>query len=197
MDINFLFAAWKPSWSCSNVGSEDEEYPSILVPCFRSTDFTSTIVVAASSSLPPPPRQFTYNYTNKSCMTYIYQGCSRQSCPEPAGQTNPYKVPTWSGMYIAMCICQRWARATFFGVRNRNSATWRKNFRNRNSATFKGILLRNRYSTIPQSQFFWSPQPQVRNLRASLPQFWHIFGCGVAWNYIFFTARCFLLFREF
>ncbi len=49
---------------------------------------------------------------------------------------------------------QRWARATFLGVRNRNSATWRKNFRNRNSATFKRMLLRNRNSAIPQLQFF-------------------------------------------
>jgi hypothetical protein len=31
---------------------------------------------------------------------------------------------------------QRLARATFFLVRNRNSATRRKRFRNRNSATF-------------------------------------------------------------
>ncbi len=52
MDINFLFAAWEPSWSCSNVGSEDEEYPSTLVPCFRSTDFTSTM---SHQVLWPPP----------------------------------------------------------------------------------------------------------------------------------------------
>ncbi len=66
---------------------------------------------------------------------------------------------------------QRWARATFFWVPNRNSATRRKHFRNHNSATFKEMLLRNRNSAIPQSQFFWSPQVQVRNLRTSLPQF--------------------------
>ncbi len=41
-----------------------------------------------------------------------------------------------------------------FRVHNRNSATWRKNFRDRNPVTFKGMLLRNRYSVIPQSQFF-------------------------------------------
>jgi hypothetical protein len=46
---------------------------------------------------------------------------------------------------------QRWACATFFSVRNRNSATGRKHFRNRNSATFKEMLLRNRNSAIPQS----------------------------------------------
>jgi hypothetical protein len=53
-----------------------------------------------------------------------------------------------------LCIMQRWARATFFWDRNRNSATRRKHFRNRNSATFKEMLLRNRNSAIPQSQFF-------------------------------------------
>ncbi len=37
---------------------------------------------------------------------------------------------------VLLYIRQRWARATFFWVRNRNSATWRKHFRNRNSATF-------------------------------------------------------------
>ncbi len=42
-------------------------------------------------------------------------------------------------------------------------------FRNRNSATFKEMLLRNRNSAI--AIFFLSPQLQVRNLRASLPQF--------------------------
>jgi hypothetical protein len=52
---------------------------------------------------------------------------------------------------------QRWARATFFWVRNRNSATWRKPFRNRNSATFYEMLLRNRNSAIPQSQFLVKP----------------------------------------
>ncbi len=77
-----------------------------------------------------------------------------------------------------LCICKyrRWACATFFLVRNHNSATWRKHFYNRNSATFKEMLLRNCNSAIPQSQFFlksatWSPQPKVRNLRVSLPQF--------------------------
>jgi hypothetical protein len=39
--------------------------------------------------------------------------------------------------------------------------------------------------------FFWSPQLQVRSLRALLPQFsadvWH----GVAWNYIFFYHQVF------
>jgi hypothetical protein len=36
---------------------------------------------------------------------------------------------------------------------------------------FKAMLLRNRTSAIPQSQFFLCPQLQVRNLRASFPQF--------------------------
>ncbi len=57
-------------------------------------------------------------------------------------------------IYINIYTVQRWARATFFWVRNRNSATWRKHLRNRKSATFKEMLLRNRNSAIPQLQFF-------------------------------------------
>jgi hypothetical protein len=63
---------------------------------------------------------------------------------------------------------QRWARATFFRVRNRNSATRRKHFSNRNSATFKRMSLRNRNSAIPQSQFFLKSATQelyFRNFR--------------------------------
>ncbi len=88
-------------------------------------------------------------------------------------------------------IHQRWARATFFWVRNRNSATCRKHLRNRNSATFQRMSLRNRNSAIPQSQFFWNPQLQVRNLRALLPQFSADFWHGVAWNYLFFYRQVF------
>ncbi len=46
-------------------------------------------------------------------------------------------VSKWSGSAILRTSnLQRWERATFFWVRNRNSATCRKHFRNRNSATF-------------------------------------------------------------
>ncbi len=67
---------------------------------------------------------------------------------------------------------QRWARPTFFWVRNRNSATWRKHFRNRNAATFKEMFLRNRNSAIPQSQFF--PKSATWELR--FRNFRHILG---------------------
>jgi hypothetical protein len=40
---------------------------------------------------------------------------------------------------------------------------------------FKEMLLCNRNSAIPQWQFF----SEVRNLRATLPQFRHFFGCGI------------------
>ncbi len=66
--------------------------------------------------------------------------------------------------------CQRWASATYFWVCNCNSATRTKHFRNRNSATLKEMLLRNRNSAIPQSQFFFESATSIRNLRASLPQ---------------------------
>ncbi len=68
---------------------------------------------------------------------------------------------------------QRWARATFFWVRNRNSATWRKNFRNRNSAKEK--LLCNPTSAILQSQFFLISATWELYLR----NFQHIFGRGI------------------
>ncbi len=69
---------------------------------------------------------------------------------------------------IWLRIQERLECATFFGVRNRNSATWRKHFRNRNSATFNEMLLRNRNSAIPQSQFFLKSatwELQFRNFR--------------------------------
>jgi hypothetical protein len=70
---------------------------------------------------------------------------------------------------------QRWARATFFRVRNRNSATFKRNV---------------------------APQPQLRNsgiaifLRSATTglhfrNFWHIFVHGVASNYIFFFVFCY------
>ncbi len=65
----------------------------------------------------------------------------------------------------------RWARATFFWVRNHNSATWRKNIRNRNSATFKEMLLRNRNSATPQSQFFLkstTSSPQLESFNSAI-----------------------------
>ncbi len=66
---------------------------------------------------------------------------------------------------------QRWARATFFWVHNRNSATWRNHFRNRNSSTFKEMLLRNRNSAIPQSQFFLksaTSSPQLESFNSAI-----------------------------
>ncbi len=66
---------------------------------------------------------------------------------------------------------QRGARATFFWVRNRNSAIERKHFRNRYSATFKEMLLRNRNSAIPQSQFFLksaTSSPQLGSFNSAI-----------------------------
>jgi hypothetical protein len=79
---------------------------------------------------------------------------------------------------------QRWARATFFLVRNRNSATAIPQL-------FKEMLLRN--STIPQSQFL----SNFRNLRASLPQFLAYFWPWSSLKLYIFTGRCFLLLSVF
>jgi hypothetical protein len=70
-----------------------------------------------------------------------------------------------------LCLYQRWARATFFRVNYRNSATWRKNFCNRNSATFKQMMLRNHNSAIPQSQFFLksaTSSPQLEGFTSAI-----------------------------
>ncbi len=90
---------------------------------------------------------------------------------------------------------QRWARATIFWVRNRNSATGRKHFRNCNSATLK----RN---VAPQPQFrnrnlYWSPQLQDRTLRASIPQFSAYFCPWSGLKLIFFTPGIFCYGEEF
>ncbi len=66
---------------------------------------------------------------------------------------------------------QRWASATYFCVRNRNSATRRKHFSNRNSATFKEMLLRNRNSAIPQTQFVFESaisSPQLQSFTSAI-----------------------------
>ncbi len=72
---------------------------------------------------------------------------------------------------------QRWARATFFWVRNRNSAIWKKHFRNHNMATFKEMLLRNWDSTTAIFS-------EVHNFKSAtwklqFCNFWHIFGRGI------------------
>jgi hypothetical protein len=72
---------------------------------------------------------------------------------------------------------QRWARAIFFIVRNRNSA----------------IFKSNRNSAIPQSQFL----SEFRNLRASLPQFSAYFWPWSSLKLYIFTGRCFLLLNAF
>ncbi len=64
-----------------------------------------------------------------------------------------WSYQAYHGVY-QLLNSQRWARATFFWVCNRNSATWRKHLCNRKSATFKEMLLRNRNSAISQLQFF-------------------------------------------
>ncbi len=79
-----------------------------------------------------------------------------------------------------MDFWQRWARATFFWVRNRNSATWRKHLRNRKSATFKEMLLRNRNSAIAIFS-------EVRNFKSAtwalhFRYFRHIFCRGGYWE---------------
>ncbi len=51
-------------------------------------------------------------------------------------------------------------------------------------------------TAIPQSQFFWSPQLQVRNLRALLLQFLADFWRGVAWNYKLFYRQVFFCYWE-
>jgi hypothetical protein len=77
------------------------------------------------------------------------------------------EVSKYGSYRPGVCNRQRWARATFFGVRKRNSATCRKNFRNRNSATFKETLLRNRNSAIAIFS-------DVRNFKLPFRNFRHI-----------------------
>ncbi len=122
------------------------------------------------------------------------------TCPPSSSPTSlspslpPFPYPRFSSPRFLPHLPTRGGHAQlFFGVRNRNSATWRKNFRNRNSATFKGMLLRNHNSAIPQSQFFLKSTTWEFHFR----NFRHIFGRGVTGNYIFFTPKCFLLFRGF
>ncbi len=69
----------------------------------------------------------------------------------------------------------------------------KKNFRNRNSATLKECC-----SATTTLQFRNHNFSDVRNLRVSLPQFPAYYWPQSSLKlYIFFTPRCFLLFKEF
>ncbi len=73
---------------------------------------------------------------------------------------------------LASSILPEVGRCNFFWVRNRNSATRRKHFP---QSQFRNFLKKCcSATTTPQfrnQDFFWSPQLQVRNLRASIPLF--------------------------
>ncbi len=77
-----------------------------------------------------------------------------------------------------LCIYQRWASGTFFGVRNRNSAT------------IKGMLLRNRNSAIAIFLKSATWELHFRNFR-------YIFGRIVSWNYIFLPPDVFCYSENF
>ncbi len=91
-----------------------------------------------------------------------------------------------------LCQLQRRARANFFWVRNRNSATWRKHFRDHNSAIYKEMLSATATPQFRNCNFF----SEVCNFKSAtwelyFRNFRHIFDRGVALNFIFFSHHVF------
>ncbi len=99
-------------------------------------------------------------------------------------------------LHVRYCKQTEVGTRNFFGVRNRNSATLRRHFRNRIPQLFSELLLRNRNSAMPQSQFFLksatlSSQPETFTSA--------IFGRFLAWSslklYIFYRQVFFAIER--
>ncbi len=119
--------------------------------------------------------------SEKICRHYVLGLINIQPCrgykPRICRNVHFHRCPSFSSGRDSKTNLQRWARATFFLVRNRNSATESKHFRNRNSATFKEKLVCN--SAIRNHNFFWFSQLQVATLELNFRNFWHIFGRGI------------------
>ncbi len=120
--------------------------------------------------LPSSPLPFiqysgmTYICTCTRVLLYIY--------PSGGGEIrNTHLFPEWVSSFVSshargwVTNLQKWAGATFFWVRNCNSASWRKHFRTCNSAIAIFSEVRNFKSATSSRQL------QVRDLKASLPQF--------------------------
>ncbi len=144
-----------------------------------------------------------WSLTHVTCKAPWLNGPRKQCQPTELGfETNEITISeiTISCLTYHVSICadqlkapigpdfQRWATATFFLVRNHNSATCRKHLRKRNSATFKEMLLRNSNSVIAIFS-------EVRNLRASLlAYFWP--WCSLKLD-LFYHQVFFLLLKGF
>jgi hypothetical protein len=64
------------------------------------------------------------------------------------------------------------------------------------SQLFRGCCSATPLPQFRNHNFFWSPQLQARNLRASLPQFSTYFWPWSGLKFYFFTARCFCFWED-